>query len=89
VGIDYDPIKNARNIQLRGLSFEDVALLDWETARIKQDSRRDYGERRMQAFLYGSGKPYVVVFTMRGETMWVISFRRARQREARNYGEQT
>lgn len=89
MGIDYDPIKNARNIQLRGLSFEDVALLDWETARIKQDSRRDYGERRMQAFLYGSGKPYVVVFTMRGETMWVISFRRARQREARNYGEQT
>ncbi len=32
-------------------------------------------------------KPYVVVFTMRGETIWIISFGRARDRERKRYGE--
>ena len=34
------------------------------------------------------GKPYVVVFTVRGETMWIISFRRARDRERKSYGKE-
>jgi len=40
----------------------------------------------MQAAVRGrDGKPYVVIYTMRGEMMWVISFRRAREREWRRY----
>jgi uncharacterized DUF497 family protein len=66
----------------RGPSFDDVALLDWTTAVVRQDRRKDYGENRFQALVEGAdGKPYVVVFTMRDETMWIISFRRARDRE--------
>ena len=85
--LGYDPQKNAWNIRERGLSFDDVALLDWTTAAIREDQRKDYGERRFQALVEGDeGKPYVVVFTMRGETMWIISFRRARGRERKNYG---
>jgi hypothetical protein len=30
--ITYDPDKNARNIAERGLSFDDVERLDWNTA---------------------------------------------------------
>jgi uncharacterized DUF497 family protein len=56
------------------------------------DTRQDYGEDRYQALAEGlDGKPYVVVFTMRGNTMWVISFHRAHAKahaeERRTYGE--
>ena len=84
--LGYDPSKNAWNIQERGLTFEDVALLDWTTAAIRQDKRKDYGEDRFQALIEGTdGKPYVVVFTMRGEVFWIISFRRAHDRERKSY----
>jgi uncharacterized DUF497 family protein len=87
--IGFDPAKNAENIEKRGLSFEEVPLLEWETAIIKEDIRRDYGERRMQAFLYGGSKAYVVVYTMRGRLRWIISFRRARETERRLYEQET
>ena len=85
--LGYHPEKNAWNIRERGLSFEDVALLDWANAAIRRDKRRDYGEDRFQALADGTdGKPYVVVFTLRDETFWIISFRRAHVRERRRYG---
>lgn len=87
--LGYDPQKNAWNIRERGLSFDDVAALDWTTARIRQDRRKDYGEDRFQALIEGTdGKPYVVVFTTRGAVIWIISFRRARDRERKSYGEE-
>ena len=87
--LGYDQRKNTWNIRERGLSFDDVALLDWNTAVVRPDRRKDYGENRFQALVEGAdGKPYVVVFTMRDETMWIISFRRARERERKSYGKE-
>ena len=84
---DYDPQKDAWNTRERGLLFSDVATLDWNTAIVRQDTRQDYGENRYQALADGlDSKPYVVVFTMRGDTMWIISFRRAHEKERRTYG---
>ncbi len=84
--LGYDPEKNPRNIRERGLSFDDVALLHWDTAIERQDTRADYGEDRFQALVSGpDSKPYVVVYTVRGATMWIISFRRANTRESRSY----
>ena len=48
MAIRFDPAKNARNIAERGLSFERVAELDWDTALIVEDDRRDYGEVRLR-----------------------------------------
>ena len=45
--IEFDPAKNARNIELRGLSLERVAEFDFATAVFAVDARRDYGEIRM------------------------------------------
>jgi uncharacterized DUF497 family protein len=88
--LGYDPEKNARNIRERGLSFDDVALLDWSTAIERQDTRKNYGEVRFQACIRGpDNKPYIVVYTVRGARMWVISFRRANTRESRSYGKKT
>lgn len=87
--IDYDPNKSATNSRESGLPFDLVADLVWETAIVVEDARRDYGERRMRAFLYDKAdKPHVVVYTIRGPVRWIISFRRARETERRLYEEQ-
>jgi uncharacterized DUF497 family protein len=84
--LGYDPDKNDWNIRERGLSFEQVADLNWPTAIVRRDNRKDYGEDRFQALIEGlDAKLYVVVFTMRSDILWVISFRRARERERGNY----
>ena len=85
--IGYDPRKNALNIRERGLSFDDVAMLDWDNAIIWQDVRKDYGEDRSLALADGlDGKLYAVVFTTRGDTTWIISFRRAHEKERHDRG---
>ena len=85
--IAYDPAKNTWNIRERGLSFNDVTMLDWSSAIVRRDERKDYGETRYQALADGiDGKPYVVVFAMRGDVTWVISFRRAHKKERQTYG---
>ena len=88
--LGYDPNKNDWNIRERGLSFAQAADLNWSTAIIRRDRRRDYGEDRFQALIEGfDSKLYVVAFTMRGDTLWVISFRRARERERGRYAKET
>jgi len=47
MAVTFDPDKNPKNIAERGLSFERVADLDWDTAVIMADTRRDYGEPRL------------------------------------------
>ena len=70
------------------LSFDGVAVLDWAGAIVRRDTRKDYGEDRYQALADGlDGKPYAVVFTMRGDTTWIISFRRAHEKERHSRGE--
>ncbi|MGI9146144.1 MAG: BrnT family toxin [Chloroflexota bacterium] len=44
----FDPAKNEWNIAERGLSFELVAELEWETALTLEDTRHDYGETRLR-----------------------------------------
>ena len=86
MAITFDREKNARNIAERGLSFERVAELDWDTVLIVEDDRRDYGEVRLRVIGRLGGRLYVAVVTPRGEDLRVVSFRRASRREARLYG---
>lgn len=85
--IEFDPQKNAANFEKHGLRFEDAEiLLDWDTAIFKNDLRKDYGEVRTNAFVTGwDGKPYNVVLTRRKNTIRLISFRRAGERERKYY----
>ncbi len=83
----FDPEKNARNMAERGLSFELVEQLEWHTALVKEDRRRDYGETRLQVWAVLDDRLYVAVVTPRGEDLRVISFRRANKREEKIYGQ--
>ena len=87
MAITFDPEKNARNVAERGLSFEHVAELDWDTALIVQDTRRNYGEPRLRVIARLDRRMHVAVVTPRGEDLRVISFRRASRKEVRLYGE--
>ncbi len=83
--IEWDNAKRQQTLKERGLDFADVALIDWETALIFDDERQDYGEKRQTAMGYLNGRLVIVAFTVRGETLRVISLRKANRREQRVY----
>ena len=87
--INYDTAKNARNILLRGLSFDRAAEFDLERALVLIDDRRDYGEVRYRAFGALDERLHVLVFTETARGIRVISLRRANKREVKRYGTQT
>jgi uncharacterized DUF497 family protein len=86
--ITFDAAKNERNIAERGLSFELVAELEWDTALAVEDTRRDYGERRLRVAARLGMRLHIAVITMRGDAVHVISFRKANRMEVRRYAEQ-
>ena len=84
--ITFNLNKNDDNIRERQLSFEEVSKLDWVSAVILEDVRKDYGERRFRVFWYICERLYAVVFTPREDAVHVISFGKANSREVKNYG---
>ena len=38
--IEFDPAKDARNIELRGISLEEATRFEWESAVVIQDTRQ-------------------------------------------------
>ena len=86
--LTFDPAKNDRNIAERGLSFDRVADLEWETAVSIEDTRKDYGERRVRVLGLIGARLHVVVITMRKNAMHVISFRKANRKEVKRYEQQ-
>ncbi len=87
--IEFDPEKNARNIESRGISFEKADLFEWESAVIISDTRRDYSEPRYRAFGLIDNRLHALVFTPRGGVIRVISLRKANRREVLRYETQT
>ena len=83
--IEFDPDKNERNIHERGISFELARSFELEKAVIRMDWRKDYGELRFNALGYIGLRLYHMTFTLRGDTLRVISLRKANQREIRGY----
>ena len=87
MNIEYDPIKNERNISLRYLSFANVEAFDFETARYCVDERYDYNEVRIRAIGLMGARLHVLVFVEITAGIRVISFRKANKREEKMYVE--
>ena len=79
--ITYDPAKRARTLADRGLDFEDAVLVFEGVTVEAEDTRKDYGERRI--ICYGSlkGRVVVVGYTPRGSVRHIFSMRKANDRE--------
>lgn len=83
--MEKDPAKDGRNIAERGLSLDLAEQLDWATALIWEDNRKDYGERRYRVLGRIGDRLHSVVFTPRDGKPRVISLRKANQREVKRY----
>ena len=83
--VEYDPAKNKKNIKQRGLSFELVRDFEIETALTWQDQRHDYGESRFISLGFINKHLFPLVFTPRGQSLRVISLRKANLREVKKY----
>jgi uncharacterized DUF497 family protein len=85
VAIEFDPAKSATNEERRGLSFSLAADFDFDSALVTEDTRNAYGEERLCAVGFIGDRLHVLVFTLRGENLRVISLRKANARERTIY----
>ena len=85
MSISYNPTKNQRNIEQRGLSFDRVTDLDWDNAWIFEDKRNEYNEVRYIAYSMLNERLHFVCFTETNDGIRVISFRKANSREVKRY----
>lgn len=83
--MDKDPKKERQNLFIRGLSLDLAEQLDWATALIWEDRRKDYGERRYCVLGFIDDRLHSVVFTPRNGKPRVISLRKANKREVNRY----
>ena len=84
---DWDENKNKQNITKHGIDFKDIPNVFNNPILIKEDKREDYGEKRF----IGIGKllsiEIVIVWTIRKNTIRIISARQANKKERNIYNE--
>ncbi len=79
--ITFDPAKRVRTLAERGLDFEDAELVFAGTTIEIDDTRRNYGERRVICYGLLAGRIVVVGYAPRGSARHVFSMRKANDRE--------
>ena len=83
----FDPAKRDRTLRERGLDFTQAAeVFAGQTINIP-DTRRDYGEDRINSVGYLRGRMVIVCWTPRGDGRHIISMRRTNDREKSRYGQ--
>jgi uncharacterized DUF497 family protein len=83
---EWDDEKSEANLRERGFDCAHAAMF-FETAVLEMDdTRADYGDRRIQAIGLVDGDFLFVVYTWRKDVRWMISARRANRKERDIYG---
>jgi len=83
--ISFDPAKRGRTLSARGLDFLDAARVFAGQTFEVEDTRRDYGERRIICYGLLAGRLVVVAYCQRGNVRHVFSMRKANDREKARY----
>ena len=85
--IEFDPAKDDINRAKHGMSLDEAANFDWDTALEREDDRFDYGEIQFVAIGLINSRLCVLAFTegTDEETVRIISLRPAEKHEARYY----
>ena len=83
---EWDDAKNDACFLRRGFDFAYAVRAFLDPHRIvAQDRRRDYGEDRYRLLGTVDGRVYVVVYTVRGSAIRIISARKASGKEVAEY----
>lgn len=85
--LDWDEQKRRQNLAKHCVDFTAAENFAWAEAVVIEDTRREYGESRFQAFGLIGRRLYSLVYTRRGEVVRVISLRKANARERNRYEE--
>ena len=89
---EWDAAKSTRNLTQRGFDFEFATLVFTRPHVEVDDTRRDYGERRVIALGVADGIPLTIVYTDRvdatgGIIRRLISARVSHRKERRRYAQ--
>ena len=79
--VTFDPVKRERTLLDRGLDFGDAAQVFEGVTVEMDDTRRDYGERRVICYGLLAGRLVVIGYTPRGAVRHIFSMRKANDRE--------
>lgn len=86
--IEYDPAKRQINLEKHGVDFLALASVFKDLNRLEGlDERRTSGEERWICLGSNGLRLYVLVYTMRGERIRIISARKANDREQQKYSD--
>jgi uncharacterized protein len=82
---EWDEAKRRANLGKHGLDFAAMERFDWETSAASPDTRLAYGEPRLIVLGRIDGRLHVLIATLRGDRMRIISLRKANERERRKW----
>ena len=85
--LEWDWQKNHVNFEKHGFNFKDAEAVFDSTTVTFLDDRRDYGEERFITLGTLLDRVVVLVHTMRGNGVRIISMRKANEREQKIYQE--
>jgi hypothetical protein len=83
VEIEFDPAKDAANIEKHGVSLNRAGEL--EIVAVTENSRPEESERRFRIYGVLEGEPYCAVLTWRIGNARVISLRKANRMERKRH----
>jgi hypothetical protein len=84
---DWDETKRLSNLEERGVDFKDAALIFEGPVIAKEDTRKDYGERRFRALGKVDDEYYLVAYILRESICWIISAWEVGENGKRRYEE--
>jgi uncharacterized protein len=82
-GFDWDERKNELNLAKHGIDFDDASEVFYGPILLRQSNRNN--EERWIAVGHSDSQLIAVVFTRRADVIRIISARRARKNEEREY----
>lgn len=86
MNFQFDPEKAKSNLRKHGVSFADAEGVFYDPLAIQQPAPDMKDEERLVAVgMSSEGQVLVVVYTIRGEEIRLISARRATRREVKQY----
>ncbi|WP_339763699.1 BrnT family toxin [uncultured Hoeflea sp.] len=82
---EWDETKRAEIYKKHGVDLLEAALIFENDVLEKEDTRRDYGEKRMIALGIADGEVYIVVYTMRDNVHRLITAWKGGQDDREKY----
>jgi uncharacterized DUF497 family protein len=83
---DWDDGKHAIKLEKHKVDFADVfGAFEDAHRKVAEDNRHNYGEVRYNMLAKILGRIFHITFTQRGPITWLISARKANQREQKRY----